>query len=91
MSETCVFCGTPIRHTDESWPFCPDCLEEAIEDYARRAPHPTFWRLASARFFSWVFERHITHAHNASYDVCPHWLCRIAWFAERWLWYGGEA
>jgi hypothetical protein len=28
--------------------------------------------------------------HRGSYDVCRHWLCRIAFFVEKWLWYGGE-
>ena len=46
--------------------------------------------LLLSRIFSAVFEHHCTY-HYSDYDVCSHWLCRIAWFAERWLWYGGEA
>ena len=40
--------------------------------------------------FQCGLEHHCTY-HYSDYDVCSHWLCRIAWFAERWLWYGGEA
>lgn len=39
--ETCAFCPTAISETDESWPFCPPCLDEAIEDYAKSSPIPT--------------------------------------------------
>jgi len=43
---------------------------------------------ALAWFFCWVFDRHIARQHNASYDVCPHWLCRLAYRLEKRLWYG---
>jgi len=42
-----------------------------------------------SRLFSFAFDRHVTNCHNADYEVCRHWLCRAAWFVEKWLWYGG--
>ena len=88
-NDTCVFCGTAISQEDESWPFCPDCLQEAIEDSNKSTPRPTFWQWRLAPFFCWVADRHDARHHNASYDVCPHWLCRFAYWLERKLWYGG--
>jgi hypothetical protein len=44
-----------------------------------------------SRIFSAAFERHQQNRHNADYEVCTHWLCRLAWCVENWLWYGGEA
>ena len=43
-----------------------------------------------SKAFSYPFNRHCERLHNASYDVCHHWLCRIAFFVEKWLWYGGK-
>ena len=44
-----------------------------------------------SKVFSFAFKRHCQGHHNASYDVCRDWLCRLAWFAENLLWYGGQA
>jgi len=47
--------------------------------------------LLLSKLFSFAFDRHIANCHNADYEVCRHWLCRVAWFVEKWLWYGGVA
>ena len=44
-----------------------------------------------SRVFSAVNDYHSRKRHNASYDVCRHWLCRVAFWLEKWVWYGGEA
>ena len=45
------------------------------------------------RLFGWAFLRHEDHESqtNADYEVCSNPICRIAWWLENWLWYGGEA
>ena len=42
-----------------------------------------------ARIFAGAFERHCDDLHNADYEVCHDLRCRVTWFVERWLWYGG--
>ena len=44
-----------------------------------------------SRIFSFAFHRHCQASHNADYEVCRHWLCRVAWALENLLWYGGRA
>ena len=44
-----------------------------------------------ARLFAWAFLRHCDDNPNADYEVCDKLVCRIAWWLENWLWYGGEA
>ena len=39
------------------------------------------------RFFLFAFNRHINDLHNADYEVCRDWLCRLAWWLEWWLWH----
>lgn len=29
-----------------------------------------------------AFMRHISQLHNADYEVCPDWVCRIAYWIE---------
>jgi len=41
--------------------------------------------------FSAAFDRHQQQRHNADYEVCRAWLCRLFWWLENWLWYGGKA
>ena len=43
-----------------------------------------------SRCFCYAWDRHLNRRHNAEYEVCRHQLCRLAWFVENLLWYGGE-
>ena len=43
-----------------------------------------------ARMFAGAFERHCDDLHNADYEVCHDLRCRVTWFVERCLWYGGQ-
>jgi len=43
-----------------------------------------------SRVFSFTFNRHCQGRHNADYDVCRHWACRVVFWLEKWVWYGGE-
>ena len=43
------------------------------------------------RLFVWTWERHMARCRPiGDYEVCQCPLCRLAWWLERWLWYGGE-
>jgi hypothetical protein len=41
--------------------------------------------------FSFAFGCHCRDLHGADYEVCRRPLCRLAWWLENLLWYGGEA
>ncbi len=42
-----------------------------------------------ATIFNTAFARHCSELrHNADYEICRDARCKIAWFFERWLWYG---
>jgi len=42
-------------------------------------------------WFGWAFERHCDQLHLADYEVCHDPVCRVSWWFENWLWYGGKA
>lgn len=46
--------------------------------------------LLLSRLFSWSFDRHYLKEHNADYEVCNDWACRLLWAIENILWWGGR-
>ncbi len=44
-----------------------------------------------SRLFSWTWHRHMAYCRPiGDYEVCRRPLCRLSFWLERWLWYGGE-
>ena len=42
--------------------------------------------------FCWAYARHWRkHARRGGYEVCRGFICRVCWWLENRLWYGGEA
>ena len=40
--------------------------------------------------FNWAWQRHLDKRHFCGeYEVCGNPVCWVAWFLEKWLWYGG--
>jgi len=43
------------------------------------------------RLFYRTWQRHLQHHKPpGDYEVCRHPLCRLSWWLERRLWYGGD-
>lgn len=43
------------------------------------------------RLFYRAWQRHFKyHKPPGDYEVCRRPLCRLFWWLERWVWYGGE-
>jgi hypothetical protein len=42
------------------------------------------------RLFYATWQYHLKNHRLADYEVCPHLPCRVAWWLERQLWYGGK-
>ena len=55
-----------------------------------------------ATLFAWAFNRHCgwvdrcarqdpERIHNAEYEACPDWICRVCWLLEKLTWNSEEA